>query len=177
MSSLAETTNAPTYRLLNLLGIFLCVGSLAFAVIYLQGELELDPCPLCQAARIAVLGATVFFTLAFLHNPGQFGQRLYSFLGMIFSLAGVGVTLRHIWLQSLPKDQVPECGPGLEYMLEAFPLKDALGMILSGSGECAEIQWQLFGLSLPQQTLILFIIVLLIQIIQFRKKRPKGYFS
>lgn len=176
MSSLPNST-ASKYRLLNFSGLLLCIGSLAFAVIYLQGELGLDPCPLCMAARLAVLGITFFFAIAFLHNPKQFGQRFYSFFGIFCSFAGIAITLRHIWLQSLPKDQVPECGPGLEYMIETFPLKDALGMLLTGSGECAEIHWQLFGLTLPQQTLALFILLLIIQIIQFRKKQSKSYFT
>lgn len=176
MSTIANDT-APKYRLLNFSGLLLCIASLAFAVIYLQGELGLEPCPLCMAARLAVLGVTFFFAIAFLHNPKQFGQRLYAFFGMLFSFAGIAITLRHIWLQSLPKDQVPECGPGLEYMIETFPLKDALGMLLTGSGECAEIHWQLFGLTLPQQTLALFVVLLIIQMLQFRKKQPKAFFN
>lgn len=170
-------TKTPRYRLLNLFGFLLCVFAIAFAVLYLQGELGLDPCPLCMAARLVVLTVAGIFLLAFLHNPRQLGQRIYSLLGILATLAGLGVSLRHVWLQSLPADEVPECGPGLEYMLEAFPLKDALGMILTGSGECAEVQWQFLGLTLPQQTVIFFAVILLIQVIQFRKKQPRGYFT
>lgn len=170
-------STAPKYRLLNFLGFLLCVGSLVFAVVYLQGELGLEPCPLCMASRLAIIGIAAFFFLAFLHNPGQFGQRFYTFFGILFSFAGIGITLRHIWLQSLPADKVPECGPGLEYMIEVFPLKDALGMILSGSGECAEIQWEILGFSLPQQTLAFLLLLLIIQLYQFSKKRQKTFFS
>jgi disulfide bond formation protein DsbB len=39
-------------------------------------------------------------------------------------------------------------------MLETFPLRDALGMVLSGSGECAKGAWRLLGLSMPAWVLI-----------------------
>ncbi len=165
------------YRPLNLSGFLICCASIAFAVIYLQGELGLDPCPLCTAVRLIVLIQAALFLLAFLHNPKQLGQRIYALLGLLTTLAGIAVSARHIWLQSLPADKVPECGPGLEYMLEAFPLQDALGMILSGSGECAEIQWQLAGLTIPQQSLVLFALLLIILVTQFRKKSNRSYFS
>ena len=36
------------------------------------------------------------------------------------------LSVRQLWLQSLPKDQIPACGPDLSYMLEAFPLATLL---------------------------------------------------
>ena len=76
-----------------------------------------------------------------------------SLLGVI-SAAGAGVAAWHMRLQNLPADEVPSCGPGLEYMVENFPLRDALGMIFKGSGECAEVVWRLLGLSMPTWVLI-----------------------
>ena len=61
-----------------------------------------------------------------------------------------------MWLQSLPPGEAPECGPGLEYMLGAFPLTEVIGMVLSGSGECAEVQWTFLALSIPEWTLLMF---------------------
>ena len=72
-------------------------------------------------------------------------------------LLGIAVAGRHVWLQNLPEDQVPECGPGLDYMLEAFPLSETLSMVFTGSGECAEVQWTFLGLSIPGWTLLVFI--------------------
>jgi disulfide bond formation protein DsbB len=161
----------------NFFGFILCCSAFAFALIYLQGVLGLDPCPLCTAVRILVILQALFFLLAFLHNPRQLGQRLYAGLGLIIALAGTGTSLRHIWLQSLPKDQVPECGPGLEYILDAFPFMDALAMILSGSGECADTQWSLLGLSIPQQTLGFYILLLCLLVIQLRKQQKRTFFN
>jgi disulfide bond formation protein DsbB len=61
---------------------------------------------------------------------------------------------RHVWLQHLPADQVPSCGPGLDYILERFPLGEALRLVFSGSGECAATDWLFLGLSMPAWVLI-----------------------
>lgn len=174
---LASDPTDVSYRPLNFLGLLLCVGALAFAIVYLEGELGLEPCPLCMLVRLIVLVLIAVFLLAFLHNPRQIGQRVYATLGLLLCLAGLATSGRHIWLQSLPADEVPSCGPGLEYLLSSFPLTEALNIILQGSGECAEKQWQLFGLTLPQQSFIFFILITLVLIVQFRKRRKRSYFS
>jgi len=116
--------------------------------------LLLDPCPLCILQRIAVILLGILFLLAALHNPGQLGGRIYSALLGLVAIAGTGVAAWHVRLQNLPADEVPSCGPGLEYMVDNFPLKDALGMIFKGSGECAEVAWRLLGLSMPTWVVI-----------------------
>jgi len=96
-----------------------------------------------------------------IHNPKRFFVRAYNILLIIVSIGGAGIAGRQIWLQHLPTDQVPECGAGLEYMLEAFPLAEALQMILSGSGECAEVQWQFIGLSIAEWSFICFTVLMI----------------
>jgi len=68
--------------------------------------------------------------------------------------AGAGVAGRQVWLQTLPKDQVPACGPGLDFMLDTFGLGEVLQMVLSGSGECADVAWRFLGLSMPAWVLL-----------------------
>ena len=48
----------------------------------------------------------------------------------IFFRAGGRVAAWQVYLQQLPPGQVPECGPGLDYMLEAMPLTKILPLIL-----------------------------------------------
>ena len=96
----------------------------------------------------------IVFLLAALHKPGAIGARVYSVLLSLFAIAGAAVAAWQVRLQHLPADEVPSCGPGLEYMVENFPLKDALGMIFKGSGECAEVAWRLLGLSMPAWVVI-----------------------
>jgi disulfide bond formation protein DsbB len=77
---------------------------------------------------------------------------------LIVVLGGLGTVVagRHVWLQNLPEDQVPECGPGIEYLLDAFPLMEALSLVFRGSGECADVQWVFLGLTIPGWTLVVF---------------------
>jgi len=99
----------------------------------------------------------VIMALAALQNPANTGRRIYAVLLLIPGIAGIIVAGRHVWLQSLPEDQVPECGPGLEYMLQAFPFQETISMVFKGSGECAEVQWTFLSLSIPAWTLMIFI--------------------
>lgn len=140
-------------RLGNFLGFGACAGLMAYAL-YAQHILELEPCPLCIFQRVAVISLGVIFAIAAVHGAGRAGRRIYAVLIATAAAAGVGVAGRHVWLQNLPPEKVPACGPGLDYMLEAFPLRETLQMVLSGSGECASVDWSLIGLSMPAWVLI-----------------------
>jgi len=101
----------------------------------------------------------VVFLLGGLHGPRRTGAVVYSTLLVLVSLTGAGIAARHVWLQHLPKDKVPECGPGLGYILDRFPLFNALEKIFRGSGECAEARWRLMGLSIAEWSLVWFILL------------------
>ena len=146
----------PARRLTNGLGFLGCIGLLSYAY-YAEHGLRLEPCPLCVFQRFGVAGVGVFFLLAALHNPSMLGSRIYAGLIGLAAMAGGGVAARHVWLQNLPPDEVPECGPGLAYILDVFPLSEAMRLVFSGSGECAEVDWTLVGLSMPAWVLICFI--------------------
>lgn len=146
----------PGFRQLASLGFLACAGLMAYAL-YAQHVLGLEPCPLCIFQRVAVIGTGVAFLVAALHGPLAGGRWVYALLAAGASGVGAGIAGRHVWLQSLPADQVPACGPGLDYMMEAFPLSQTLRMVFSGSGECAEVDWTFLGLSMPAWTLICFV--------------------
>jgi disulfide bond formation protein DsbB len=135
-------------RLMNALGAAICAGMMGFAL-YAQHGLNLEPCPLCIFQRVATISLGVVFALAALQNPGRTGTTVYAVLLFVVAAAGAGVAGRHVWLQNLPPDKVPACGPGLDFMLDAFPFTEMLETVLSGSGECADISWSLLGLSMP----------------------------
>ncbi len=137
---------------MNLAGFVVCAGLMAYAL-YAQYQLFLEPCPLCVFQRMAVIGLGLIFLLAAIHNPGGWGSRVYALLIGVVAAAGSVVAGRHVWLQHLPADEVPSCGPGFDYIMESFPLADALGLIFRGSGECADIDWLFMGLSMPAWTL------------------------
>ncbi len=135
-------------RLGNLLGAAACAMLIAYAL-YAQYRLGLDPCPLCIFQRVAVIILGVFFLMAAVHGPRGGGRRVYALLQAVAALAGMGVAARHVWLQNLPPEKVPACGPGLDFMLESFPFMETLQMVFTGSGECATSDWQLLGLGMP----------------------------
>ena len=133
----------------------LCAGLMGFAF-FLEHVKNLEPCPLCLFQRLFFIAIGAVALVAALHGPGATGRRVYAALLAVLTVGGGGVATRHVWLQHLPADKVPECGPGLEYMLEAFPVMEMLQEVLGGSGECAEVSWRFLGLSIPEWTLIVF---------------------
>ena len=136
-------------------GFALCVALMA-AALWLQHVQGLEPCPLCVLQRGAVIAVGIVMLAGALHDPAAPGRRVYGALTVVGAAAGGAVAGRHVWLQSLPPGEAPECGPGLEYMLGTFPLTDVIEMVLRGSGECAEVQWTFLSLSIPQWTLLMF---------------------
>jgi disulfide bond formation protein DsbB len=145
-------------RRLFLLGFLLCAAMLGIAG-YFQLIDNLEPCPLCILQRVSTLSVGSVLLLAVLHNPKNIGIRIYGFVAGLLALLGASISARHLWLQSLPEDQVPSCGPGLSFMLDNFPLGDTLNMVLRGSGECAEVLWRFIGISIPGWTLLAFIVL------------------
>lgn len=148
------------YRMINLLVVAIVAASLVFAIYYLEGVLYLEPCPLCMVDRAILVLIGLIALIALMHNSSGIMLWMYSGLGSLLAGLGIAVSARHIWLQGLPPDQVPECGPDLSYMLDVFPLAEVIKKVLSGSGQCAEVSWTFLGLTIPQQTLLLFILLL-----------------
>lgn len=169
MPDLIRTWLAP--RRLNLLALLGCVTAISGAL-WLEHGGGLEPCPLCIFQRVAVLACAAILLIAVLHNPASTGRRIYALLLGVAAGLGAAVSIRHLWLQSLPPEKVPDCGPGLDYMLDVFPLTEALSMVLSGSGECAELDWSLLGISLPGWSLLVFAGLLAVAV--FQLVRPAG---
>jgi disulfide bond formation protein DsbB len=147
-------------RVLFTLIFLACTALLGFGL-YLQYAQGLEPCPLCLMQRGFFVLVAAVALLAALHNPRGWGRRCYGgFIGL-FSIGGVVTAGRQVWLQHLPADQVPECGPDLEFMLEFYPLREVLGLLFRGSGECAEVDWTFLGLSIAEWSLICFVALLI----------------
>jgi protein dithiol:quinone oxidoreductase len=139
-------------------GAAICAGLLAFGL-YLQHVDGQEPCPLCIFQRVAFIALGAVFLAAAIHGPGRTGAIVYAVIGGIAAATGAGLAARHVWLQSLPADQVPACGPGLAYMMEQFPLMRMLQSVLSGSGECAEADWRFLGLTIAGWSLLWFVVL------------------
>jgi len=164
--------NRPYYFLL----FFIC-HELLVAAYYFEFYLGLEPCPLCMVSRAIVLILGSFFLLAALHNPKKLLQKIYHIIFSLISLLGIFVSGRHLYLQSLPADEVPSCGPGLEYMLDTLPMSEVLKEVLHGSGECAEVSWEFFSLSMPAWMLIVYSGFLVISLFPWFERQKNLSFS
>jgi protein dithiol:quinone oxidoreductase len=134
------------------------VGLLAFGS-YLQHVKGLEPCPMCILQRYAFLVVGIVALIGAIHGPGVTGTRVYAGLVVLFALAGAGTAARHSWMQEFP-DPATSCGVELDYLVNNFPLAQALPKIFAGSGECAQVKWRLLGLSIPEWALVWFVLVI-----------------
>jgi len=146
----------PPRRVGYFLGFAVCAGLMAYALYLQYGEM-LEPCPLCVFQRVCVIAMGIVFLVAAIQNPGRGGAAAYAVLQLVIGGIGVGLATRQVWLQSLPKDQVPACGMGLSYMLDSLPFTDVIKKVLEGSGECAEKGWEFLHLSIAGWTLVFFV--------------------
>jgi len=162
-------------RLLNAAGFAACAAMMAYAL-YVQYGLMLMPCPLCVFQRLATIALGIVFLLAALHDPAGWGRRVYAVLIALVAACGAGVAGWHVRIQHLPPEAVPACGPGFDYIIDSFPLADALRMIFTGSGECADIDWLFLGLSMPAWVLACFVVLLAFGLVVnlARKKKSAG---
>lgn len=140
------------------LGAAACAFAMLFAAGYVQRVLGLEPCPLCVLQRVAMIGTGAVFLIAAILAPASRGGR-WAFAGLAAAIAaaGAGIAGRHVWLQNLPADQVPACGPTLDYLLDMLPFTEVLMTVLRGDGNCAVVDAQFLGISLPGWTGIAFV--------------------
>lgn len=124
--------------------------------------MNLEPCPLCWLQRYAFMATGIVSLIGALHNPAGWTGRIYGLLLGLFSTAGLALAGRQLWLQSLPEDQVPACGPSVEYMLDVLPWLDVLRTAIQGTGDCAKVLWTFMGLSIAGWTAVFFSFLILL---------------
>jgi disulfide bond formation protein DsbB len=101
---------------------------------------------------MALLGLA--FLAAAIHAPRGRGRYLYAALIGLFALLTAALAARHLYIQSLPPGSLPSCGAPLAMMLRFAPVTEVIRKVLTGSGECGEVNWQLLGLAMPGWVLI-----------------------
>jgi disulfide bond formation protein DsbB len=120
---------------------------------YLQYGQGLQPCPLCLVQRGFFYAVMAVCAVAALHGRWI---RFYGALAALLAAGGAAAAGRQVWLQHLPPDKVPQCGPDLYFMLDNFPLSRTLKTLISGTGECAVVDWTFLGLSIAEWSLLWF---------------------
>ena len=154
-----------------LLGFVACATAIGTALAYFQHYLGLEPCPLCIFQRISVMVIGALFLIALVHNPSGIGRKVYGALLTLASLAGIGIAGRHLWLQYGAHEEL-SCGGTLDFMLENDPLMKGIQDVFRGTGDCGEILWTLFGISIPGWTLLFLLGMLAISLgVLFGSKR------
>lgn len=162
--------NLPSYRTINSLQAVAGIALILIAILYFQNHLGLEPCYLCITQRVFVIAIAIVCTLAALHNPAQIGQKRYAGLSTGLAVVGSYFSGKQLWLQSLPEDKVPTCGIPVDYLFDVFSLSEAISHLLRGDGNCAEVQWQFLGLSMPGWVLVAFIGYAVVGIYQMLRK-------
>jgi disulfide bond formation protein DsbB len=140
-----------------------CVALLAYGY-YLQFHDGLEPCPMCIFQRLCYMAVAAVGIVATVHGPQRLAATLYAALALGFAGVGAGIAGRQVWLQHLPPERVPECGPGLEFMLEVYPLLDVIRTALRGTGECASVNWTFLGGSIALWSMVCFGTLMLAQV-------------
>jgi protein dithiol:quinone oxidoreductase len=133
---------------------FIASFGLVGLALWIQTRYNLDPCPLCISQRIVFMALGVLFLFAAIVNKYP---KILAALQVLAAMGGVGVAIRHWWIQAHRESMVADCGVGFDYMFENFPLKKALSLVFKGTGDCAAIDWTFLGLTIPQMALIAFI--------------------
>ena len=139
------------------LGTAGCTALLGYGF-YLQYFDGQDPCPLCLVQRGFYFGLLFVFLTAAIHAPKGAGRFVYGGLGLLLATGGGGTAGRQVWLQHLPPELVPKCGPDLYYMVDHFPMAKVITNLFRGSGQCAEVTWRFLGLSIAEWSLACFVV-------------------
>ena len=150
-------------------GLILVLAGMSTAL-YLQFFEGLEPCALCIFQRFCFIGYVFIDLIAFIKNPKGWGGRVYAFLQIPVAILGLSIALRQVWIQSLPIDQVPACGPGINYLLQEFPLQHVIQVVWAGSSDCAIVTWRFWNLSMASWSAILFCLLLLLSVFILLKR-------
>jgi protein dithiol:quinone oxidoreductase len=140
-------------RLANTFGFAVCAALIVYAL-HAQYDLGFDPCPLCIFQRIGVMLLGLAFLAAALHDPRGRARYVYVAVIVLFASLTVALAARHLYIQSLPPGSLPSCGAPLAMMLRFAPVLEVIRKVLTGSGECGEVNWRFLGLAMPAWVLI-----------------------
>src|SRR5262249_53541953 len=133
-----------------------CAALVAYGIFHLQEQLGLEPCPMCILQRFAFIAVGAVALVAAIHGPKGFALKVYGSLVALCARPGPGGAIRHSSLQPFPPLR-ETCGTGLEFLLNTFPLAQALPKIFAGTGSCSKVDWSFLGLSIPEWALVWYL--------------------
>lgn len=148
-----------------------CVVLLGIAI-YLQEVEGLEPCPMCILQRYAFTLIGIVALVAAIHGPQGWALKAYGVLLVLLELAGGGVAVRQSYIQHFPPPSA-SCGTDLEFLVNTFPLSEALPKMFQGTGDCALVKWRLLGLSIAECALVWFVIFLVFTLWAAFVRKPR----
>lgn len=154
--------------------IFLFIFLLLGSGYYIEYKLLIDPCPLCIFQRIMFYGIGITSLLSFIFKFKSILRKISNILIALFSILGIILAGRQIWLQHLPKELAPSCSAGLERMMELYPLLDVFKKVLKGTAECASVDFEILYLPISNWSMLSFVLLLIISYLIIKKGGPKS---
>ena len=136
------------------------------ASFYLEFGASLRPCFLCQIQRAFLAAFTLINLVAAIHSSSRSTYYLYGLTSMGCALLGAVTAVRQVLLQNAAPDQAADCWPSLSHMIDNLSVWQALRLVVEGTVDCVEISWTLFDLSLPEWSLLFFVAMLILGVMQ-----------
>lgn len=141
--------------------ILLIIALIGFGLLgvgaYLQFQLEMAPCPSCILQRYAFAVTSLICLITFFIAKKYI--RLGSTIAMIASLTGAAIAARHLWIKAHP---TVSCGiDPLETSLNKIFTAKLLPFLFQADGLCTTEYDPILGLSIPQWSLIWFVVFFL----------------
>jgi len=123
------------------------------------------PCPLCILQRVGYLVIAISCLLALGIAPLR---KLFHGLAILAAGYGVAVAGHHVWLLYHPTES---CGiDPLELWINQFQLANVMPWLFKADGLCSAKLPAIFGLQIPEWSLVWFVILLLVLVITFFRK-------
>lgn len=157
-----------SFRLTYLFGLVL-IAILLGSAYYIEIYDHINPCPLCLLQRMSMVTLGVVFILGASFKFKKCGNLFLGFLGLIASLSGLLFAGRQVWLQLSPPSTTGDCSASLGYLFNVLSVKDLFLQVWKGGMECSQTGGQFLHLSLAAWSLIAFVVLLVLVLLQMMR--------
>lgn len=141
-------------------------GQLVFLIVMMAASyffeyvVKLTPCALRVVQRLLIACLMINALWVIWRVRRDMRIRGLQVVAGIFTMLGLLVAWRHIWLQQHAELMAnAACLPDIRFMLKMMPLPEVVMRLFShGGAECSKIKWQFLGLTMPGWVAISYII-------------------
>lgn len=152
----------------NYLDFFItfCSGFVVLSQYYLENIEGLTPCNLCLIQSYA---ARTVFVIFLIKSLMPILKTYFDFLGILALTIGLSAGSRQIYLQILPKDQLPDglCDMPFDVIFNIYPFFEGIQKIFIGSSKCAEEVWTFLSLNIAEWSTIYFASMILLILLRY----------